>query len=160
VSRLSKNSRDQTDEVFALAKEVRLESLIGFALRRAHFAAENHYHKLADERRLTPRQVGVLVSLVQSGPTTIAELSERIYVDRNTVGEMITRMAKAGLIQKRTPPENRRVVEILVTRKGIDELRHSLPAIVRSQAEVLEAVPARDRPVFLRCLTLIADRFS
>ena len=144
----------------ATARQMRLERLIGFALRRAHFAAENHYQRLLNSPGLTPRQVAVLVSLVQSGPTTIAELSERIYVDRNTVGEMLSRMAKANLIQKRVPLENRRAVEILITQKGIDELRHSLPAITRSQAEVLQAVPARDRAVLLRCLKLIADRFA
>jgi DNA-binding MarR family transcriptional regulator len=104
--------------------------------------------------------VAVLVSLVQSGPTTIAELSERIYVDRNTVGEMISRMAKAKLVHKRVPPGNRRSVEIDITDEGIDELKHSLPVIIRSQSEVLQAVPQRDRAVFFRCLQLIADQFS
>jgi DNA-binding MarR family transcriptional regulator len=155
-----RKKRHANDRSLVRASEVRLEQLIGFVLRRAHFAAENHYQRVLDGPGLTPRQVAVLVSLVQSGPTTIAELSERIFVDRNTVGEMLSRMAKANLVRKSVPAEDRRAVKILITEKGIDELNHSLPAIARSQAEVMRAVPARDRAVLLRCLKLIAGRFS
>jgi len=157
---LPKKLRANDHATLESAKKVRIEELIGFALRRAHFAAENHYQRLLTSPGLTPRQVAVLVSLVQSGPTTIAELCARIYVDRNTVGEMISRMAKAKLVHKRVPPGNRRAVEIDITGEGFDELRHSLPVIVRSQSEVLEAIPQRDRAVFFRCLKVIADQFS
>ena len=157
---MPKIRRANDNAALDLATKVRIEELVGFALRRAHFAAENHYQRLLSSPGLTPRQVAVLVSLVQSGPTTIAELSERIYVDRNTVGEMISRMAKAKLVHKRVPPGNRRSVEIDITDEGIDELKHSLPVIIRSQSEVLQAVPQRDRAVFFRCLQLIADQFS
>ncbi len=140
--------------------DVCLEELIGFALRRAHFGAENHYARLRGAHGLTPRQISVLLSLAQSGPTTIAELSERIFVDRNTLGEMITRMAKKGLVQKRVPRENRRTVQILIAARGSEALMTAGPLIVESQMEVLSAIPADDRKVLMRCLAIIANRFS
>lgn len=135
---------------------IALESLIGFMLRRAHFAAENHYLRLAGDDPLTPRQFGVLLQLEAAGPLTIAELGKRMYVDRNTLAEMIHRMARRGLLRKRTPPDNRRSVEVSVAPAGRAALARALPVATRSQQEVLDRIPARQRAAFIRCLAAIA----
>jgi DNA-binding MarR family transcriptional regulator len=140
--------------------EVRLEEFIGFVLRRAHFAAEAHYLHLAAESELTPRQFGVLLSLSQTGRSTIAELSERVHVDRNTIAEMVRRMVKRGLIGQRVPPHNRRVSEIWIAQDGLAALRKALPAAIQSQKEVLENIPPRHRGLFRKYLQLIADRYE
>lgn len=140
-----------------LADSTRHEDLIGFPLRLAHVAAEAHYQQLAGADAPTPRQFGMLLALHQLGRTTISDLSTRMIVDRNTVGEMLNRMVVRGLVHKEVPRHNRRVAEIWLTRSGEALLAKTLPAAIASQREVLTRVPTKHRAIFIKCLMQIAN---
>ena len=69
------------------------EAAIGFLLRLLEARYDVLYQTLTRQNDITPRQFGVLMALYQGGPLTPSVLAERISCDRNTLSEMLKRMA-------------------------------------------------------------------
>ena len=80
-----------------LARVFRLEDKPGFLLRRLDARATLLYHKVTGQTDLTPRQFGVLLTLFQNEHITLTDLSQRIRIDKSTLGEMVQRMIERGM---------------------------------------------------------------
>src|ERR1700689_2355367 len=84
-----------------VARNWQLEGGIGFLLRLLEARYDVLYQNVTRQNEITPRQFGVLIALYQQGPLTPSVLAERISCDRNTLSEMLKRMAARKLISKK-----------------------------------------------------------
>jgi MarR family transcriptional regulator, temperature-dependent positive regulator of motility len=125
-------------------------------LRRAHARAEGLFQEIMEAGDLTPRQMAVLTAIYQRPGATVAELAEAIAVDRNTLGEMLARMIDRGLVERRPSPDDGRAWSISLSAAGCDVLRRVLPHNDDLQAAILEPLPPEYRPLFVKCLRLMA----
>lgn len=63
-------------------------------------------------------QKRILIILLESGGMTQRELTERIGVQPGTASEVLGKLEKAGLIQRRESPADRRTTDIQLTKAG------------------------------------------
>ena len=143
-----------------IARNWQLEGGIGFLLRLLEARYDVLYQSLTGQSDITPRQFGVLIALYQNGPLTPSALAERISSDRNTLSEMLKRMAARKLISKRSNSEDRRSIQIQITAKGEDALLAVIPAAAELQNTMLAPLSKEDRAHFLRCMLAIAKSSS
>jgi DNA-binding MarR family transcriptional regulator len=142
--------------VAALASQWKLENGIGFLLRLLEAKYDALYQSVTRQADITPRQFGVLMALLQEGPLTAAALADRISCDRNTLSEMLKRMAERRLISKKSHPDDRRSIQVQITAKGRNALMAVVPAAARLQDLMLAPLSPADRAHFLRCMLAIA----
>lgn len=142
--------------VATLASQWKLENGIGFLLRLLEAKYDALYQGLTKQTDITPRQFGVLMALLQEGPLTAAALADRISCDRNTLSEMLKRMAERKLISKKSHPDDRRSIQVQITIKGKNALLAVVPVAARLQELMLAPLSADDRAHFLRCMLAIA----
>ena len=71
-----------------------------------------------DRYDLTPPQFALLAFLWQQDGLTQAELSEKGQIDRSTIGGLIDRLEKNGLLERRPHPKDRRAYQIHLTSYG------------------------------------------
>jgi DNA-binding MarR family transcriptional regulator len=138
------------------ARDIFLQELPGFLIRRLDSRAAAAYEKFTGQSDLTPRQFGVLLTLFQSGPLAQTELGNRLYLDRNTLAEMLQRMVEKKIVERRPHARDRRAVEIMLTRAGKSALLGTVQQALKAQEELLAPLPIYLRPVFLKCLELLA----
>jgi DNA-binding MarR family transcriptional regulator len=85
--------------------------------------------ELQTARGLSLRWYDVLVNLeeaseqTESGGLPMNELAARILSSKSGLTRVVDRMADAGLVRRERPPDDRRVVRVLITPKGIKTLQ-------------------------------------
>lgn len=80
--------------------------------------------ELQADHGLTLRWYDVLVHLEETpGGLRMNELAARILSSKSGLTRVVDQMEKAGLIRRERPADDRRVVKVLITPKGLDEAR-------------------------------------
>lgn len=100
------------------AKGLEIEKSIGFLLAKAYQRACALFKEEFERHDLTPQQFGLLAFLWQQDGITQAELSARSQIDRTTMGGLIDRLEKEGLVARTTHPDDRRAYRICLTERG------------------------------------------
>jgi len=136
--------------------EFRLENVISHLLRRAHFAAEEIFAKEFAEEAITPRQKAALIAVYQRPGINQNELSALLFMDRNTVAEMVARLVRRALLKRRPSPEDRRAFQLFLARKGAALLDSVILRDARVERAIEDRIPRKDRAVLMRCLRLLA----
>lgn len=133
-----------------------LTTSVTHLLRRAHSRGDDLFAEMMCSGDLTPRQMALLVASYQNPGATLVELGAAIAVDRNTVAEMIARLVNTGLLRRERSDRDRRAWSVYITDAGVDILREVLPRNERLMETVLAPLPFEYRPLFVKCLRLMA----
>ena len=141
----------------SFARSISLHELPGHLIRRLDSRAASLYETFTGQSDLTPRQFGVLLTLFQAGALPQTELGKRLHLDRSTLGEMLQRMVERKLVERRAHERDRRAVEITLTDAGKSALLAAVRQALEAQEALLSPLPDYLRPVFLKCLQILAD---
>lgn len=135
----------------------RLEEVGSHLLRRAHFLAEELFSNEFAKESITPRQKAALVAVYQQPGLNQNSLADRLFMDRNTVAEMVRRLAANGLIRRVPAADDQRAYELFLAPDGAEMLNRVMPRDSRVEQQVLERLPQEYRALFVKCLRLIVD---
>jgi len=164
ATQVNKASTDARLSISPAARRVldnfRLEDVASHLLRRAHFAAEELFAQEFAEESITPRQKAALVMLYQKPGISQNALADKLFMDRNTVAEMVKRMSASGLMSRRASPSDRRAYELFLAPDGAALLDRVMPRDAMLEQKVLERLPAEYRPLFMKCVRLIIEQAS
>jgi len=95
-----------------------INNSIGFLLSKAYQRVWAIMREEIGTYDLTPPQFGLLAFLWQQDGLTQVELSEKGQIDRTTVGGVVDRLEKIGLVERRQHPQDRRAYKIHLTERG------------------------------------------
>jgi len=95
-----------------------IEKSIGFLLSKAYQRAWATLREEIEPYDLTPPQFALLSFLWQQDGLTQVELSEKGQIDRSTIGGLIDRLERNGLLERRQHPKDRRAYRIYLTAQG------------------------------------------
>lgn len=137
-------------------REFDLTHVASHLLRRAHFRAEALFAQAFPDEDLTPRQKALLITVYQNPCATQNRVAELIALDRNSFAEMIARMSAKGYVRRTRSAEDGRAYALEITDEGMALLARVLPRDAQVEAQVLAPIPEELRPMFLRCLRLMA----
>jgi len=133
---------------------------IGFLLSKAYQRAWAIMREEIETYDLTPPQFGLLAFLWQQDGLTQVELSEKGQIDRTTIGGLIDRLEKSGLVERRQHPHDRRAYKIHLTQRGI-ELEVPLTACAdRSVTKFTRALSKREVDELRRMLNILREEGS
>jgi MarR family transcriptional regulator, lower aerobic nicotinate degradation pathway regulator len=114
-------------------KHLDIEKSVGFLLAKAYQRACLLFKEEFEGRDVTPQQFGLLGFLWHQDGLTQAELSAKSQIDRTTMGGLIDRLEKEGLVARRAHPEDRRAYRICLTEKGKQMERDLAPLAMKTQ---------------------------
>lgn len=95
-----------------------IEKSIGFLLSKGCQRAWAILREEIEQYDLTPPQFALLAFLWQQDGLTQVELSEKGQIDRSTIGGLIDRLERNGLLERRQHPQDRRAYRIYLTEQG------------------------------------------
>jgi DNA-binding MarR family transcriptional regulator len=129
-------------------------------LHRAGQCAGEIFQVEIGDADLTPRQYAVLVTVSQHEGLSQTRLVERTGIDRSTLADIVRRMLKKGLLQRRRTREDARAYAVKLTEEGWRQLRAADPVARRVDDRLLAMLPAQQRERFLQDLYAIVQGLS
>lgn len=124
-------------------------------LHRAYQSAGEVFQAEVKIGSLTPRQLAVLLAIAENEGLSQTGVVERTGIDRSTVAEMIRRMQRKGLLQRRRTREDARAYALKLTDEGKRVLRAAEPLSKTVDSRVLNALPSGHREQFINALRAI-----
>lgn len=109
------------------------------------------------ESDLTLRQFMLIVAAHQRPGSTQTDLVALTGIDRSTVGDMLDRLVKRGLLQRERSGRDQRANAITVLPAGLAAIQAALPAARRAEAELLAPLPPEQRGPLLTLLRRVAN---
>jgi MarR family transcriptional regulator, temperature-dependent positive regulator of motility len=126
-------------------------------LHRAGQCAGDIFHAEMKDGDLTPRQLAVLMTVAQNEGLSQTGLVDRTGIDRSTLADIVRRMQRKGLLQRRRTKEDARAYAVKLTDEGRRVLRVAEPLSRRVDDRILDVLPAKQRDQFVNDLLTIVD---
>ncbi len=130
----------------------RLERSPIHLLHRAGQCASDIFQGEMGHGDLTPRQYAVLVAVSQNEGVSQTHLVEKTGVDRSTLADIVRRMLKKGLLQRRRTKDDARAYAVKLTEEGWKVLKAADP-LARNGRRQDPRRPARHSSASASCRT-------
>ena len=121
-------------------------------LHRAGQCAADTFHAEIEEAELTPRQLAILIAVAEHEGNSQMVLVERTGVDRSTLSDLVARLQRKGLLQRRRTKEDSRAYAVSLTPAGRRVLQKAEPVARRVDQRLLQSLPEKQRQRFLDAL--------
>lgn len=138
----------------------RLERSPIHLLHRAGQCAGDAFAIEMGEADLTPRQFAVLLAVSLNEGLSQTDLVEQTGVDRSTLADIVRRMLKKGLLQRRRTKEDARAYAVKLTDEGWRVLKMAEPIVRRVDDRILSSLGPKQREQLLLDLASIVDALS
>ncbi|MDZ4843747.1 MAG: MarR family winged helix-turn-helix transcriptional regulator [Hyphomicrobium aestuarii] len=136
---------------------IKLDSSPIHLLHRAGQCAVDVFQAEIGVEELTPRQYAILIAVAQHEGLSQTSLVERTGIDRSTLADIVRRLLKKGLIQRRRTKEDARAYAVRLTDAGARMLKQLEPLARRVDERILEALPGQQRERFVQDLNTIVN---
>ncbi|KAB2849756.1 MAG: MarR family transcriptional regulator [Hyphomicrobiaceae bacterium] len=124
-------------------------------LHRAGQCAGDIFGDEMSKQGLTPRQYAVLVSVSENEGVSQTTLVERTGIDRSTLADIVRRMIKKGLLERRRTREDARAYAVRLSQEGRQKLALATPLAARADDRLLGSISGEDRQRFIEMLSAI-----
>ena len=136
---------------------IKLDSSPIHLLHRAGQCAVDVFQAEIGVEELTPRQYAILIAVAQHEGLSQTSLVERTGIDRSTLADIVRRLLKKGLIQRRRTKEDARAYAVRLTDAGARLLKQLEPLARRVDERILNALPGQQRERFVADLNTIVN---
>lgn len=107
----------------------------------------------AMDNSLTVPQFRLLVVLRNRGATNLSRLAEDLNVNPSTTARMLERLTAAGMVQRTMHPDNRKEVQLVITRAGRNIVRRVTEVRRAEMGRIVAAMPQQSRMQLIEALT-------
>jgi MarR family transcriptional regulator, lower aerobic nicotinate degradation pathway regulator len=135
----------------------RLESQIGFVLRRAHQKATGIFNAVMGEFVVTPTQFAALAKLHDAGRVSQIELGRLTALDPATIWGVINRLAKQGYVAQSPDPNDGRLVMVELTDAGRKAILRMKAVAGEVSRETLRPFTGEEARQLLALLSRLGD---
>lgn len=135
----------------------RLDDQPGYLIRRLQQIAVAIFLEQAQAHGITPVQYAALHAAQRQPGLDQRTLASSIGFDTSTLGGVIDRLERRGLIERQGSPSDRRVRLLHVTPAGEALLDEVVPLMLAAQQRILAPLAAADRPRFLAMLKTLVE---
>jgi DNA-binding MarR family transcriptional regulator len=129
-------------------------------LHRAGQCAEVLFTNETAKVDLTPRQYAVLVCVGQNPDVSQTGLVEQTGVDRSTLADVVRRLVKKGLLQRKRTKRDARMYAVRLTAKGQNILSGVKPVATKVDQRILSVLRSDQRGGFIDALGEIVRAMS
>lgn len=124
----------------------------GHLIRRLQQIASALFLDQAKAFDFTPVQYAALVAIKAHPGLDQTTLCNEIALDRSTIGDVVSRLEKRGLINRTSGLADRRTKSLHITAAGSRMLREIEPAVEATQCLILAPLKANERSAFMQML--------
>ena len=125
-------------------------------LHRASQTAGTIFAAQQDGSGITPRQYVILAALAENEGISQTAIVERSGIDRSTLAEIVRRLAKNGLLQRRRSKQDARAYVVTLTARGRETVRDVQALARRVDKQLLAGLPQPEREQLIGSLEALS----
>jgi DNA-binding MarR family transcriptional regulator len=129
-------------------------------LHRAGQRAEELFATETTKADLTPRQYAILACVQHNPDISQTGLVEQTGVDRSTLADIVRRLVKKGLLQRKRTRRDARMYAVRLTARGQSALGSVKPIAAKVDQRILSGLKADQRSDFIQALGVIVRSMS
>lgn len=126
-------------------------------LHRSGQYATEVFAETAGEDGLTPRQYAVLITVQGNEGLSQTDLVSMTGIDRSTLADVVRRLLKKGLLQRRRTRQDQRAYAVRLTENGQALLDAYRPKAAEADERLLHSVPPEERDCFMAALRTLVS---
>ena len=134
----------------------KLETLLGYSLRRAQVRVFQDFESEMNELGLTPGQLGALFLIEANRGLSQSELGLALGIDRSSVVPLIDRLQKRGWVRRAARASDRRAHALELAPAGVALLARLMPRLEAHEGRIAVGLSAAERKRLLELLAKIA----
>ena len=109
-------------------------------LHRASQAVEEIFQAESGDSDLTPRQLAVLATVAGNEGSSQTDIVNLTGIDRSTLADIVRRLVKKGLLQRRRTKQDARAYAVKLTEEGQKVLRAAGPVAKKVDLLIAKAL--------------------
>lgn len=137
-----------------------LDERPGHLIRRCHQITTAIFFEECGELDITPMQFSILVVLSDKSGVDQTALGAFASLDKATVGEIVKRLERKGLLTRTRHAQDRRSFTVQLTEEGADLVKNMKQRIDRVHERLVEPLDNEERLVFIRMLRKIVGSLN
>lgn len=130
---------------------------LSFLVRHAWLSMRTVVAEALAGQGLSVAQYATLLIVEEAPGLTVADLARKMSSARQSTNEMLSGLERAGLVERRPHPRDRRAQQTFLTQAGRDRLLAANPAVQAVEAELENSFSAREREVVRAWLGRMAE---
>jgi len=139
------------------AEAAGFEEQPGYFIRRLQQIAVAIFLEETGAHGITPVQYAALHAALRQPGLDQRTLAGTIGFDTSTIGGVVDRLERRGLIERHASAADRRVRLLHVTPAGKSLLDKVIPAMLKAQQRILAPLPAGERSRFVALLKTVVE---
>lgn len=128
---------------------------LGMQLSRSYHSFKRAATKRMEEHGLTPEQFSVLSELHKQEGISQKQLALLTERDQTTVGKILDKLVKKGLVIRSADPRDRRAFILLTTKEGVQVIRLLEPTLDQLQQQAFSRLSKKEIKQFIKTLETI-----
>lgn len=128
---------------------------LGMQLSRSYHSFKRAATKRMEEHGLTPEQFSVLSELHKQEGISQKQLALLTERDQTTVGKILDKLVKKGLVIRSADPRDRRAFILLTTKEGVQVIRLLEPTLDQLQQQAFSGLSKKEIKQFIKTLEAI-----
>lgn len=133
------------------------EGCLSFLVRHAWLSMRTVVAEALAEHGLSVAQYATLMKLDEESGLTVADLARTMSSARQSANQLLAGVERAGLVERRPHPRDRRAQQIFITAAGRQRLRAATPAVQAVEANLEKGFSAREQEVVRTWLQRMAS---
>ncbi len=129
----------------------------GFLVRRLHQIHSALFHEECAAFDITPVQYAVLSTISLNPGADQQSIAQDVGIDRTNVADVLSRLARRGLIRRQRGETDRRATLAWLTPEGETLTRAMLSAMRNAQERLLSPLDEPERDTFMSLLLRLID---
>ncbi len=126
------------------------------AIRQITRAIDMSSKRLVKSAGLTAPQFLVLQTLSVAVPRKPSDIAKEVFLSQATVTSIVDRLSKAGFVRREKSDEDRRVINIYLTDKGLERLDNTPPLLQENFTRQFEGLARWEQTLLLSSLQRLA----
>ena len=135
---------------------MQLEDCVNYLLTTAQHSVFLKMTEKLSAFEITPVQYAVLYCLWENDKRSPKEIAERLKLENSTISGILERMEKKELIKRSISKEDRRFIQVILTKKGASLKEDVLATVEQVNNEVLSIFTAEECDQLKKILRTLA----
>ncbi len=137
--------------------KMKLNETIEFYIRTTSLALSRMYNSIAAKYGIT-QTIGYILTYVNREGTPSTKLAQLLGMKNSSLTRLLKKMEKDGCIYRKVSPEDKRVVKIFLTEKGVIRRKLAKKIVLDFNQKLLNKVDEREMKIFFKVFDIIKEQ--
>ncbi len=139
--------------------EMKLNETIEFYIRTTSLALSRMYNSIAAKYGIT-QTMGYILTYVSRDGTPSTKLAQLLGMKNSSLTRLLKKMEKDGCIYRKVSPEDKRVVKIFLTEKGVIRRKIAKKTVLDFNERLMNKVDEKEMKIFFKVFDIIKEQVT